>query len=392
MDRRTVKNFLAATNAETLNVSDFENKQLENYTSFTFGELAGLGAVFSNLPAAFSSVVQAAKGPRVLYEATFPVAGKLAQAKDGSGFLGTILGKKGFAGQARFNPVTVGSTAQVATSISTMFMAVAIMDINKSLKNLSEKQKEIIDFLEIDKQSKLKGDLIVLTDIISDYQHNWNNDKYRSNRENQVLDIRRNSEQNILFYREMIGKSFGKQSFISLDTSKTLAKIQNNFRYYKLSVYLYAFSSFLDIMLLENFDSDYLKSVVEKIEKYSAEYDEFFEESAEKIEANVGSSIKSRALQGVAAAGKFVGKQIGKIPDKDNKIKIDDKLISGSEKVSAFSKKSFEKAMEDFIVVEDSEIAFFAEKIKQFDIMHNKQFRILFDDEKIYLPTDSIAG
>ncbi|MEE0264338.1 MAG: hypothetical protein UD936_01820, partial [Acutalibacteraceae bacterium] len=104
MDRRTVKNFLAATNAETLNVSDFENKQLENYTSFTFGELAGLGAVFSNLPAAFSSVVQAAKGPRVLYEATFPVAGKLAQAKDGSGFLGTILGKKGFAGQARFNP------------------------------------------------------------------------------------------------------------------------------------------------------------------------------------------------------------------------------------------------------------------------------------------------
>lgn len=392
MDRKTIKNFLAVTNAETLSICDFEYKQLDNCTSFTFGELASLGAVFGNFPNAFSSVVQATKGPKVLYEATFPVAGKLAQAKDGRGFLGTILGKSGIVGQARFNPVTVGTTAQVASSTATMFMAVAIMAINKSLKEISKTQKDIISFLEIDKQSQLKGDLIVLTDIISDYQHNWNNDKYRNNREIQVLDIRRSSEQNILFYREMIDKTLSKQSFISFDISKILSKIQAEFRNYKLSVYLYAFSSFLDIILLENFDSDYLKSIVEKIEKYSAEYDEFFEKSSEKIESYVDSSIKSRALQGVAIAGKFVGKQLSKIPDKDNKMKLDDKLIAGSEKMNTLSKKSFKKTMENFTVVEDSEIALFADKIRQFDIMHNQQFKIIFDGEKIYLPTDSMVG
>ena len=392
MDKKTVKNFLAATNAETLSVCDFDEKQLDNCTAFTLGELASLGAVFSTLPTAFSSVTQASKGTRVLYEATFPVAGKLAQAKDGSGFLGTIINGKGIAGQARFNPVTVGNTAQVASSAATMFMAVAIMAINKALKDISETQKDIISFLEIDKQSQLKGDLIVLTDIIADYQHNWNNDQYRQNREMQVLDIRRSAEQNILFYREMIEKKLSKQTFVNFDTSTMLSKMQSKFRYYKLSVYLYAFSSFLDVMLLENFDSAYLNSIVEKIEKYSAEYDDFLDKSLEKIVSYAGASVQSRALQGVAIAGKFVGKQLGKIPDKYNKMKIDDKMISGSDKIDEFNRKIIEIAMVDFTAVEDSGIALFADKIRQFDIMHNKQLRILFDGENLYLPTESMAG
>lgn len=390
MDKKTVKNFLAATNAETLSVCDFDEKQLDNCTAFTLGELASLGAVFSTLPTAFSSVVQASKGTRVLYEAVFPVVGKLAE-KDGFK-LGTIMNNNKIVGQARFNPVTVGNTAQVASSAATMFMAVAIMAINKALKDISETQKEIIGFLEIDKQTQLKGDLIVLTDIIADYQHNWNNDQYRQNREMQVLDIRRSAEQNILFYREMIEKKLSKQTFVNFDTSKMLSKMQSKFRYYKLSVYLYAFSSFLDVMLLENFDSAYLNSIVEKIEKYSAEYDDFLEKSLEKIESYAGASVQSRALQGVAIASKFVGKQLGKIPDKDNKMKIDDKLISGSDKVDEFNRKSIEKAMDDFTAVEDSGIVLFADKIRQFDVMHNKQLRILFDGENIYLPTESMAG
>lgn len=383
------KDFLQLTQANDLVVKNIDSLAPSECVTFPLADLASLGTVFSSLPTAFSSVAQAAGNGKVLYEATFPVAGKLAEAKDGSGFLGAIVGKKGVVGQARFHEVK--GAAEAAGGASMMFMALAIMAINKSLKDISENQKEIISFLEVDKQTQLKGDLIILSDIIEDYQHNWNNSQYRSNREMQVLDIKRSAEQNILFYREMIEKKLGKQAFVHLDTTKTLNETQSKFRYYKLALYLYAFASFLDIMLLENFDSAYLDSVVSKIKRYSLEYDQFFEKSVESVERYVSSSLQARALQGLAIAGKFAGEQIARIPDKENKIKIDDKLISESGKLDKFNAEAIARTVSSFTAVEDSGIQMFSDKIVLINRIHNEPLRIMFDGENIYLPAGATA-
>ena len=383
------KDFLQLTQANDLVVKNNESLAPSECVTFPLADLASLGTVFSSLPTAFSSVAQAAGNGKVLYEATFPVAGKLAEAKDGSGFLGAIVGKKGVVGQARFHEVK--GAAEAAGGASMMFMALVIMAINKSLKDISENQKEIISFLEVDKQTQLKGDLIILSEIIEDYQHNWNNSQYRSNREMQVLDIKRSAEQNILFYREMIEKKLGKQAFVHLDTTKTLNETQSKFRYYKLALYLYAFASFLDIMLLENFDSAYLDSVVSKIKKYSLEYDQFFEKSLESVERYVSSSLQARALQGLAIAGKFAGEQIARIPDKENKIKIDDKLISESGKLDKFNAEAIARTVSSFTAVEDSGIQMFSDKIVLINRIHNEPLRIMFDGENIYLPAGATA-
>lgn len=383
------KDFLQLTQANDLVVKNIDSLAPSECVTFPLADLASLGTVFSSLPTAFSSVAQAAGNGKVLYEATFPVAGKLAEAKDGSGFLGAIVGKKGVVGQARFHEVK--GAAEAAGGASMMFMALAIMAINKSLKDISENQKEIISFLEVDKQTQLKGDLIILSDIIEDYQHNWNNSQYRTNREMQVLDIKRSAEQNILFYREMIEKKLGKQAFVHLDTTKTLNETQSKFRYYKLALYLYAFASFLDIMLLENFDSAYLDSVVSKIKKYSLEYDQFFEKSLESVERYVSSSLQARALQGLAIAGKFAGEQIARIPDKENKIKIDDKLISESGKLDKFNAEAIARTVSSFTAVEDSGIQMFSDKIVLINRIHNEPLRIMFDGENIYLPAGATA-
>lgn len=380
------KDFLQITQAETLAIRDFDSNVLDNSISFPLGELASLGALFAALPNAFANVVQA-NGVGKLYEAIYPAGCHLAQEKGGVNFLGAIVKDgKGVVGQARFKEVQgAAQGATQAAGVSMMFMALAIMAINKSLKDISENQKSIMSFLEVDKESKLKADVIVLSDIIEDYQHNWNNEQYRTNREMQILDVKRDAEQNILFYREMIEKKLSKKSFVHIDTTKILSEIQNKFRYYKLSVYLYAFSSFLDILLLENFDSTYLKSVMDKISLYSKNYDDFFQENIVKIEDIVSSSIQSRTLQGLAVAGKFAGEQIAKIPDKDNKIKIDDKLISGSDKIDKYNKDAIAKTITSFTSVEDSGIKMFTEKISLIDRMYNKPIRLVFDSEKLYL-------
>ena len=48
--------------------------------------------------------------------------------------------------------------------------------------------------------------------------------------------------------------------------------------------------------------------------------------------------------------------------------------------------------MAEFTAVEYSGIALFADKIRQFDIMHNKQLRLNLDGENIYLPFNKPGG
>lgn len=376
------KEIMEILGTDDLTVKKWDEIVTADMITYPLADISSLGMAFSGVSTAFTTIGEAAKASGALYEAKIPTGAHLAKAK--GGLIGAVVKDgKGVIGQARFKEV--GKTAQAAGNISTIFMAMAIMAINKSLQNISENQKSILSFLETDKETQLKGDLITLSDIISEYQHNWNNQQYLSNREMQTLDIKRNAEQNILFYREMIERKFGKKQFIHFDTAKTLNDVENKFKYYQLALYLYSFSSFLDVVLLQNFDKAFLNDVARRVKNYSLEYGSFYDKALESIEEYAGTSVQSRALQGLSVAGKFVGKQIAKIPDKANKIKVDDKLMSGSKKLEKIQSKSISDTTSAFSVVKDSGISMFIEKIDLLNAMHNKPMRIAVDENNLYL-------
>ena len=84
--------------------------------------------------------------------------------------------------------------------------------------------------------------------------------------------------------------------------------------------------------------------------------------------------------------GKFVGRQLSKIPELEDMIKLDDKLVTGSDKVEEYNKKSIDKAIAQFDFVDDCGINVFADKIRLFDKIHNTQLHIVFSNDRIYLP------
>ncbi|NBI63567.1 hypothetical protein D3Z38_11010 [Clostridiales bacterium] len=45
-----------------------------------------------------------------------------------------------------------------------------------------------------------------LTDILNNYKFNWTNEKHKTNKHILVQDIRKESEQNILLYRNLIAR------------------------------------------------------------------------------------------------------------------------------------------------------------------------------------------
>jgi len=183
----------------------------------------------------------------------------------------------------------------------------------------------------------------------------------------------------------MADRELSKKKFVRLNTEKELGDIQNKFRYYRLALYLYAFASFLDVMLLENYDASYLNSITDRIKDYSKEYESFHSKSVEGVGEIAESSIQSRVLQGVSIAGGFLGKQIAKIPDKGNKITIDDFLIKETDKMWQKQKEAAVRTMDDFSSSGKNGALMFADKIDLVNKLYNEPIRIYFDSKNIYL-------
>jgi len=280
-------------------------------------------------------------------------------------------------GQARLNPLICDPTM--------LFMAGAMYSIDKKLDAIQELQQELLDFLVQKERSELKGDLNFLDDIMNNYKHNWNNDKYKNSHHIKVLDIKQAAERKVDFYREQITTKIGKKSFFHSDQEvrKQLGKLQTEFKDYQLALYLYAFSSFLEVMLLENFSAEYLNGITKKIEDYSSKYRELYTKCYDQIEANAKSSIQAHLLKGLANVNYIVGVAMEKVPGL-GKAQFDEVFIMAGEKLGEFGSKRLVQTMAQFIEKQSCCVRPFIENINAVNRLYNQPMEIIFDKENIY--------
>ena len=354
-----------------------EEVRLTNCTKLPWSRVAALGTAFEPVVSAFQSVVNSG-ATSGLYKVTVPAGGHLAAFQDESGYLGSVLNVGNqVAGQATLTPLVFNPTM--------LFMAAALANIDKKLDRIQETQQEILDFLVQRDKAELKGDLNFLSDVMNNYKYNWNNEKYINNNHIKVLDIKQSTEQKIIFYREQISANIEKRSFLhnDRDVKKQLEKIQSEFKDYQLALYLYSFSSFLEVMLLENFEVAFLDGVVGKIEDYSFKYRELYTKCYDQIEGYSKSSIQSHLLSGLSIASRVAGKAIEKVPV-INKSQIDESLIETGEKIGDFISKRIVNTMQTLVYKQDSYVTPFVENIKAVNSLYNRPLEIVFDRENLY--------
>lgn len=359
----------------------FIEKQVNitQYTKLPFSRLATLGIAFEPLTAAFQNLVNGGEATSGLYKVTIPKGGHLAKFTDASGFSGSVLKENNAVGggQARLNPLICNPTM--------LFMAAILTNIDKKLDAIQEMQQELLEFLVQKERSELKGDLNFLSDTLNNYKYNWNNEKYKSSNHIKVLDIKQASERKIDFFTEQITSKINKKSFfhIDQDVKKQLEKILSEFQDYQLALYVYSFSSFLEIMLLENFESAYLDGITKKIEEYSFEYRELYTRCYIQIEKYAKSSVQSNLLKGLAGVNKIAGKAIAKVPVVNN-LKIDEILIGTGNKLGKYGLERIEQTMKQLIERKSSSVHFFVENINTVNRFYNQPLELLFDKENIY--------
>lgn len=170
--------------------ADLKSKEV---VSMPIAGLAGLGAGIASLLPAMRTVTQSTSfnTDGLFRLADAKVGDALKAARDGN-FWGAKTTAEGASKLAKFQSVdelTATTTNVMPINPATMMMAVALFSIEQQLDNITEMEKQILSFLENEKEAEIEADVEMLVDLIKKYKLNWNNEHFVASNHKIVLDI-----------------------------------------------------------------------------------------------------------------------------------------------------------------------------------------------------------
>ncbi len=312
-------------------------------------------------------------------------------AKNGNfwGAYKTAEGGSKFVQLQAADPLTATTETVAAFNPATMMMAVALFSIEQKLDKIEKMQKQIISFLEIEKESEIEADVETLSDIISKYKLNWDNEHFVASNHKLVLDIQRTARKNMNGCQKKVAEVLNSKKLVVAQSqvNSTLKDLQKKFKYYRLSLYTFSMASMMEIMLSANFKEEYITGIKEEIERLSSVYRELFAKCSVYLEKISGFSVEANVLKGVGTVSKAVGKFIGSIPlVKEGQV---DEFLQDSGKHIKYNAAEIEmSAITAFAEMSNPETRVFIDGMEDMIQIYNHTERICFDDKNIYL----IAG
>jgi hypothetical protein len=351
-----------------------------SYNKIPLEELASAGA---ELASAIGSLVsKGTVGGSGLYRVTLPKGASLAQLKDGQAYIGAAVRKgEGVVGQARLTPV-----GSVPFDPMMLGIAVALAEVNQKLDAIQKIQQEMFDFMKEEKEADLEGDLQTLADLMDSYKFNSQDESFRSQKAIEVSDIRREANHDIgLYQKQLLGKLKDDRPFhVGMDVNQKVDGALDDLKHYQMSLFLYAYAAFLEVMLRENFDASYLESESNTIVVRAAAYRGDFEQCKTWVDKFSKSTVEKFWLDGVAGAAGIAGKVV-----KESLIgdltPADEALANASKGVKDFGEKHAAGPAKRLEQAREPVAAPFIESIKSINAVYNEPVELITDGNEMYV-------
>ena len=358
--------------------------------SMPIAQLATLGAGVSSLIPVLHTVTQTTTvNAQGLYRlANTGVGDTLKVARNGN-FWGAFKcadGTSKFAQLQSAGPLTATRTATVPIDPATMLMAIALFSIEQKLDSIEEMQKQILTFLEIEKESEIEADVETLISMISKYKYNWDNEHYLQSNHKMVLDLQRTARKNMLSFQKQVTEVLNSRQLVvaQMKVKSTLKDLLKKFKYYRLSLYTFSLASLLEIMLSGNFKEEYITGIKEEIESLSMTYRDLYGKCSEYLERLGNSALEANLLKGIGSASNAVGRLIGSIPKiKDGQ--VDEFLQDSGERLKNNAVGMERNVVKAFAEISNPGTGVFTEKMRDLILIYNHTAEICFDDKQIYL-------
>jgi hypothetical protein len=314
----------------------------------------------------------------------------LKVAKNGNfwGAFKTADGASKFAQLQSVGDLASTTTTTVPIDPATLMMAVALFSIEQKLGEIEKMQQQIISFLEIEKESEIEADVETLSNIISKYKLNWDNEHFIASNHKLVLDIQRTARKNMNGYQKKVADALNSKKFVVIQNqvNSTLKDLQKKFKYYRLSLYTFSMASLMEIMLGGNFKEEYITGIKAEIEKLSSVYRELFGQCSVYLEKISSVSVETNVLKGIGTASKAVGKIIGNIPFV-REGQVDEFLQDSGTHINLNAKEIEMSAIASFAEISNPETRVFVDRMEDMIRIYNHTEKICFDNKNIYLIT-----
>ena len=391
---------IAAVASDAFPVVRLQEGQLAAYRKIPLSGLAALGTAFAQLPEGARTIVESVTKTVATNETLFVginpkgVPGFLRENEFGT--VGNIMqvnpkGKQVIAGRLRFKaidglPINETTTTIMPVDPMLMVVAVALMTIEKKLDSIQESVEEVLQYLKLEKQSSQRGNLNMLAEIMDEYKLNCQNEQFCLSRLQAVLAIKKDAHKDILFYQEQISAELQKQKGLhgAKAAQNLMDAVAYQFAEYQLACHLYAFSSFLDIMLQGNFDSASIESVTGKMITMAKRYEVLYADCHAQMAKYQRSSIEAQIVGGIGVAAKGLGKAIASVPViRDGS--VDEALISAGDSIGEFNRDTVQRKLQTFEVFEDNRMNHFIENLQSVNLLHNTENAMITDGTHLYL-------
>lgn len=361
--------------------------------SMPISQLSALGAGVASLLPAFRTVTQnfSIAGEGFYKWVNAEKGSELKALKDGLNW-GAYKTKTGESKMAKFQKIgNISSTNTIELPINptTMMMAVALFSIEKQLGNIAETQKNILSFLEAEKESEIEADVETLSNIIEKYKYNWDNKQFVSSNHKLVVDIQRTARKNMNSYQKKVKDNICEKNFLVSQSKikSVLDELIKSFKYYRLSLFAFSMSSLIEIMLSGNFNEENIFVIKKDIQNLALSYRETYSECSLYLENLEKLSVRSNLLNSVSATSKAVGKIIGSIPKiKDGQ--IDERLQEAGEHIGNKAKAIETDSIITFAKMSNPGVNIFTEKMDDLNLIFNHTTGLCFDNSNIYLISD----
>lgn len=360
----------------------------EDAIKVPLGQLGALGAALPSVTKTFEGLSQVAiaQPGEQLFRAILPEGASLRQAKDGL-FSSSAKFADGSSAWAKFE--TVGSMTQPTTvplDPAAIAMACALIQINQKLDRIQATVDKLLDYQRIKDKAQLRSNLEELTRILHDYKFNWSNDQFKQVGYAHVQEIGNDARARILELKAQLEQQVPKKGLFELrrqahDGAESAADL---IKEYQLAVYTYSFSTFLGVMLLENYDPAFLQSKAQDIRDKALEYRTTYSICYDAIESRDKQSIDSYVLGGLSEGIKGLGSAIKKTRLGDA-TSIDEVLLDVGSDIKGLNEGLSKEAAKVLIQAKDPVTRPFVETLEAVNRVYNQPSQILSDGESIYI-------
>lgn len=367
-----------------------EHVDLKKYNPLPLSELPALGLAIEPVVQFISSATGAsgsamAAGGSGLYWVNIPAGTHLAEFLNGKGYLGSALSNatnQVGAGQAVLTPA---ASAPIAFDPAMIMISCVIFTITQKLDSCIQVGKNILEYLELKDKSEITGSINFMTDVFNNYKLNWSNQRFIDSNLAESVSIRRRSEESIELQKMLIENNLSDEGMVHGEKYivEKYNSIVTHLKSYQLSLYMMSFSMFLEIIFNENYDPEYLRKAIDKINKYSIEYRTIYTDCYNFLKKIKVSSIGSKLKGGIAKLSGIAGSAVEATPV-ISKSNLDENLKDTSERIERLKDLNTENFMKEFTMLKDDYSKPISDSIREIAKLFNGDIKLLLDDTTLY--------